>query len=973
MSVVHSRLAIALQEAIGNNYRLIRELGGGGMSQVFLAEDVALGRKVVIKVLPPDMAAAVSAERFRREIRMAAGLQHPNIVPVLTADASNDLLWYAMPFVEGDTLRARLARDGALPVADAVRIWRDLLEALEAAHAQSVVHRDVKPENILLNGRRALVMDFGVAKAVTASTREPAGSATMTSVGLAIGTPAYMAPEQAAGDPNVDARADVYAAALVMYEMLAGQGPFDAPTAAGLMAAHIATEPSLISEKRRDVSAALSALVMGCLAKRPDDRPMSAGAVLQQLDAALNTRESGGVLDTAVARSGSRRPLMIAAALVVVGLVSVAAWQQAKSASSDAAEVNAGSVIPDSARLQVAMLPMSRDAADTVLAKSLSESLFAALNEEPRVLVLREPQIELLVDEAGLADSTVTNGVRVNILRDYGVQSYLVRSMARVGTGVLLTIEGRSTETDSILFRYEKAASSAVELTQASQQLASQARAALARAFGRVNRPQASGKALGTTADAARLYVEGLDHFYRQDYTSALTSYRAAVASDSAFAQAWSALGATLGNLGASQQDAVRARSMAYRYRASIASPPLRAYIDAQYHVRVTREADLAIRELQQALKDDVSPRIRYRLFNLLYLAHRLKGNDESALRVIRETMKQSGTTPTPPTVGNLISQLLRMGRLDEARGVVVQLESMVGRSSPAYIHGRQVLVSGVHDTDSMIALGSAPGNTSLSSTDRIFQLRMLRSGFGTSGRVDSALAAERRLRTELRSTGNRYELLKSMASEASWRLQLLDDRAGARRVMDDALLELKPDTMGVLDRSYLARIDFEVAMGDTLRAQRLLDEWTSSMPSNLLPVAVREIETAHGVLALARGRGDEAIARFREGSETYRRSLRTSHRLSRAFDVSGQRDSAIAYYEIFVSSNDEFLRDINIVELAHSYRRLGELHEERGDIAKAIRRYGEFVELWKGADPALQPAVQAARARIAKLQAKRG
>ena len=227
-------LATDLAAILGTAYRLERELGGGGMSRVFLAEETALGRRVVIKVLPPDTVASVNADRFRREIQMAAQLQHPAIVPLLTAGASTGLLWYAMPFVEGASLRAKLAGGNQLPLDEAVRAWRDLLEALEYAHAHNVVHRDIKPENIMLSGRHAVVLDFGVAKAVSASTGTVAMG--MTGLGMAIGTPAYMAPEQIAGEANTDGRLDLYAAGLVMYEMLSGRGPFEATTASEIMA-----------------------------------------------------------------------------------------------------------------------------------------------------------------------------------------------------------------------------------------------------------------------------------------------------------------------------------------------------------------------------------------------------------------------------------------------------------------------------------------------------------------------------------------------------------------------------------------------------------------------------------------------------------------------------------------------------------------------------------------------------------------
>src|SRR5688500_2656390 len=211
-----------LEGAVAPVYRVERELGGAGMSRVFLATEVRLARKVVIKVLPPEMSLGVSVERFRREIQLSARLQHPHIVHVLTSEAAEGLLYYVMPYVDGETLRARISREGALPVADAVAIWRDILDALGFAHQHGIVHRDVKPENILLSGRNALVADFGIARAVEAAAED----ADVTAPGVTLGTPSYIAPEQVSGEANADHRIDVYAAGLVMYEMIAGRAPF---------------------------------------------------------------------------------------------------------------------------------------------------------------------------------------------------------------------------------------------------------------------------------------------------------------------------------------------------------------------------------------------------------------------------------------------------------------------------------------------------------------------------------------------------------------------------------------------------------------------------------------------------------------------------------------------------------------------------------------------------------------------------
>ena len=239
-----------LQRALGSGYRIERELKPGGMSRVFVAEDMALRRRVVIKVLAPRLAAELDADRFHREIRIAAGLQHPHILPLHAAGEGGGLLYYTMPFVEGESLRARIDRTGAMPVAEACRILREVADALAYAHRRGIIHRDLKPANILMGEGHALIIDFGIAKAVSAAGGEGGGAgAGATSTGLVLGTPTYMAPEQAAGDP-IDHRADLYALGCVAYELLAGSPPFTGDTAQALLAAHLADVPEPITRRR---------------------------------------------------------------------------------------------------------------------------------------------------------------------------------------------------------------------------------------------------------------------------------------------------------------------------------------------------------------------------------------------------------------------------------------------------------------------------------------------------------------------------------------------------------------------------------------------------------------------------------------------------------------------------------------------------------------------------------------------------
>jgi hypothetical protein len=356
-SFVSTELREQLQQTLGAAYRLERELGGGGMSRVFLAVETALGRNVVVKVLLPELAAGVSVDRFRREIQLAAQLQHPHIVPLLTAGESGGLPFFTMPFVVGESLRARLFRDHELPVPEAIRLLRDVASALDYAHAQGVVHRDIKPDNVLLTHRVAVVTDFGVAKALSASAASGGlGHAPgLTTMGVTLGTPTYMAPEQCSADPNMDHRVDVYAFGVMAYEMLAGQPPFTAHTPQALLGAHLVALPDGVTKHRPGLPPALAALIMQCLEKHPADRPQTAGILIAALD--MLTTPSGGTIPVPAPTVAVRRPhpgtkvtarrlVPVVAALVVAAAVGVAIWSSQTGGTRQAEPPPTGAVSP---------------------------------------------------------------------------------------------------------------------------------------------------------------------------------------------------------------------------------------------------------------------------------------------------------------------------------------------------------------------------------------------------------------------------------------------------------------------------------------------------------------------------------------------------------------------------------------------------------------------------------------------------
>src|SRR5262245_42974405 len=266
-----------IRRALSDRYDVQRSVGVGGMASVYLAQDLKHHRHVALKVMHRELAASLGADRFLREVEIAARLSHPHILPMHDSGQADGLLWYAMPFVEGESLQARLAREGALPLSGAVCLAREVADALDYAHRQGIVHRDIKPANILLSEGHALVADFGIARALNTDGQS------ITRTGFAVGTPQYMSPEQATGDSGVDGRTDIYALGAVMYEMVAGKPPFDGPSVQSILTKILTETPAQLSTSRDRVPVELNELVSRSLAREPSDRPQTAGEVRESL------------------------------------------------------------------------------------------------------------------------------------------------------------------------------------------------------------------------------------------------------------------------------------------------------------------------------------------------------------------------------------------------------------------------------------------------------------------------------------------------------------------------------------------------------------------------------------------------------------------------------------------------------------------------------------------------------------------
>jgi serine/threonine-protein kinase len=398
-----------LQAALAGRYTIGRELGRGGMATVYLARDERHRRDVALKVVHQDLASIVGpssgARRFQREIEIAARLNHPHILPLYDSGAAAGHLYYIMPFVDGETLRGRLARAGALSIHDAVRLLRDVARALAHAHGHGVVHRDIKPENILLNrDGDALVADFGVAKALAAAVGPD--QQTLSAIGLVLGTPAYMAPEQALGDADTDHRADLYALGLVAYEVLAGAPPFSGRNAHELTAAHLTKAPTPIGDLRPDVPPALARLVTALLAKAPAERPQDATQVLRALADEPNATLSPVV--TRPLRSRARVPKRIVLGVSALLLVTAVVWLGTYWRSD--------SVMPPSP--SIAVIPFvstSGNADDDPFTDGLTDELIAALSRVPALKVVGRTSVFALRGK-NLTIRTFADTLHVNYL-----------------------------------------------------------------------------------------------------------------------------------------------------------------------------------------------------------------------------------------------------------------------------------------------------------------------------------------------------------------------------------------------------------------------------------------------------------------------------------------------------------------------------------------------------------------------------
>jgi tRNA A-37 threonylcarbamoyl transferase component Bud32/tetratricopeptide (TPR) repeat protein len=1051
-----------LQATLSGTYTLERELGGGGMSKVFVAEEHRLKRKVVVKVLSPELAQGISVERFEREIQTAAALQQANIVPVLSAGESNGLPFYTMPFVEGESLRARLAR-GPLAVTEAIGVLRDVSKALAYAHQRGVVHRDIKPDNVLLSGGTAVVTDFGIAKAISAA-RTQSGGATLTQIGTSIGTPAYMAPEQAAGDPEIDHRADIYALGAMAYELLSGQAVFAARTPQRMLAAHMGEAPKPITEHRGDLPAPLVELVMACLAKEPADRPQQASDVVRMLETI--TSGSGMQAMPSVLLGGAgmfRKALaMYAGAFIAVAVLAKAAivgiglpdwvfpgslivmalgfpvvlWTGYVQRVARRAITATPTYTPGGSpvRVQGTMATMAlkaapqmtwrRTARGGVYAVGTFVALIAAFmalralgigpfgsliasgafKARDRVIITDftvsngDSALGRVVGDAiraGLGDSRVITLVtpseiggalqrmqqppaaRVNLalarqiaLRE-GVKAIVDGDVTLVGTSYIVATRLVTADSGRELASFRGTASGSDAIITVADDLSRKLRARAGESLRRVQGTPALAYASTSSLDALRKYSEGVRaNDAERDYMRAIRLLREAVALDSNFAEGWRKLAVAIRNTGGfppSVSDSAIARAfqlrdrmtererdavLAYYYSSSPGYD--RAKAIATYERMLARGDSLVAlnnlatqyrgrRELARAeslfrAAIAVQPANQSAMSNLLGVL-----TDQGKLAAVDSVIAEARKRFPAATTFNqaAINRLLLDGRLDEAAKALDSAKAKGDPRSPSWAVGR------------LAGLAFDRG-----------RLRESRELALQSRGIDSA----------------RGQPQPAVFMAAGMLNALQDIRApydAQLKAFDDAVEKAKIDEWPLSDRPYLWFAELNAKVGRTDRARAWIAKYDAAIGHDtaLKRWDTPDVQHVQYHMALSERRWSEAADLIRKSdrrpdgpASACTTCLQTE--LIDLFATAGLPDSALAIYAEYrrspIGSRPRQGPDREMG--AARIEALAKMFDAKGDTANAVVQYREFIELWKNADPELQPRIAAARDRLAQL-----
>src|SRR6266545_39453 len=970
-----AELSERLQAALGTAYRVEKELGGGGMSRVFVAEETRLARRVVIKVLPPDLALEMRVDRFNREIQLSASLQHPHIVPLLAAGGADDLLYYTMPFVEGEALRSRLSREGELPVRDAVRILKDVADALAYAHARGVVHRDIKPDNVLLSGHHAVVADFGVAKAVSQAKPESG----LTSVGVALGTPAYMAPEQAAGDPNVDTRADIYAFGAMAYEMLTGRPPFAGLAPHQMLAAHV-TEPVVpVTDRRPTLSPALAELVMACLAKNPGDRPQRAEEILQALEGMATP--SGSVAITspvATVRNVLRRPRNKVLAVAALAIIVVAAgWVTLRPRAPAALDANRVAIAPFDV-LGEPDLTLWREGLVDVLSRSLDGA--GPLRTVSPTLVVRR--------WSGRTDEQSAQALG----RATGARTVVFGGVVQAGAdSVRLTATVLDVAGPTVLGE--------IELREGADRMDRLADSLTVRVLRELGRTRAIGfvrnASLGSRSlPALKAFLQGEQFLRRSEWDSALAYHQRAIGFDSGFALAWSHAGQAAGWT----HSATDSVSRTYKLRAG-----------ALNHGLAPRESLIVVSESLASVVYAGPAQVAgawwtygKRLIATLDDAVRRYPNDPELWYMLGDARFHAGSLARLPLRASL-----------EAFDRAIALDSAF---TPSYVHavpmgfeyggtdaGRRYaaafLAAGAMGEyakgTALVARLSEPATRAKaiayladSADNHLFQTVWLAIGRWTDSAetVVAMLRARAEVEKKTGKTTNMAQVSFPIALAARGHLKeavplttfpaLLAQYALAGAIPGDSATRMarswidRPGDGLLFAAPLLANAHDSAGVTAALRKTEALRQHP---PPNLPPIAKEFfaylLSSQHAYVALASGDTAEALRLFKARPDTAAFGGNSIDALMNAqlLATHGRAAEAAVLLDRPLVG---FSSAPTVIEILRALER-GRIYERLGNRERAIEGYSRVVQAWRNPDAELQPYVAEARAALERLNAE--
>ena len=658
----------ALRAALHGRYEIERELGRGGMATVYLARDRRHDRHVAIKVLDPELASVLGPERFVREIQTVAALQHPHVLPLLDSGAEQGQFYSVTPYVEGESLRQRLIVEHQLPQDEAVRLTTEVAQALDYAHRKGIVHRDIKPDNILLADGHAMVADFGIARAVRES-----GGERLTQTGVTLGSPAYMSPEQCAGRPDIDGRSDLYNLGCTLYEMLAGQPPFTGP-AESLAYQHLNLTPRPIRELRPSVTPAVEAALTRALAKTPADRFASAALFAAALDGAGAAVTPIPQPTVPSASPTAKRPasrLRVAAifAVAAIGVLAFTLWRSGvfRRAGNRA----------DAPRQWVWLAEFDGPADDRSLAPAARDLVAAALEQSKALAVVPREQVRIALHNAQLPDTTLIDGeVARQLAFRSSIPVVIEGRVGRLGSAYTLSLKATNAEDARVIGNVSGQAATERELVPALTQLARKLRRGLGEQVDAFAGARTWLDAPTSSFEAFKIYKKGNDLLNSGEAWGAVPLMRQAIAIDSAFATAWAGLGTAWSNLGR-EDSALAAHQMALRHADRLT--PIRRY-DVEAKVAVLRGDNPAtIAAYDALLALGPSPVERAMALNNKALALARLGRAEEALALTRQAAEAQPVGPSSLNLSNIADQLIGMRRTREAREVLADLRGPLG------------------------------------------------------------------------------------------------------------------------------------------------------------------------------------------------------------------------------------------------------------------------------------------------------